>query len=117
MGGLQTEIGPLIQYFQEAVRDNLLYHSSLVHFFQVYHGILSDSDETDMANWFYDQPGVSKRRNAYILPSGAGDNKAGSRALRIVSLPGIFEKTGYEWATTKGGFVYPREQTCDCQIL
>jgi len=75
--------------------------------FQVYHGILSDSDNVDMANWFYDQPGVGKRRNAYILPSGAGDNKAGSRALRVISLPGIFEKTGY---ATKGGFVYPREQ-------
>jgi len=107
-------MGPLIQYFQEAVRDNLLYRSSLVHFllFQVYHGILSDSDNIDMANWFYDQPGVGKRRNACILPSGAGDNKAGSRGLRIIGLPGIFEKMGYEWTTTKSGagFVYPREQ-------
>lgn len=40
----------------QLVRDN---RSSLVQFsFQVYHGILSDSDKIDMANWFYDQPGA-----------------------------------------------------------
>lgn len=63
-----------------------------------------------MANWFYDQPGVSKRRNTYIFPSaGTGPNKGGSRALRIKSLPGVFEKTSY-WTKVKGGFLYPRKQ-------
>ena len=64
-----------------------------------------------MTNWFYDQPGVSKRRNTYISPStGTGPNKDSSHALRIRSLSGVFEKTGYDWTKIKGGFVYPRKK-------
>lgn len=61
-----------------------------------------------MTNWFYDQPGVSKRRNIYISPSaGTGTS---SHALRIRSLSGVFEKMDYDWTKTKGGFIYPRKQ-------
>ncbi|KAF8631762.1 hypothetical protein AX15_002201 [Amanita polypyramis BW_CC] len=94
LGAVQMEAGYQTQYLQQLV----------------YQGALVDSDKSDMTNWFYDQPGVSKRRNKYILPStGPNDSRSshGSRPLRIVSLPEVFEKAGYEWAKMKGGFVYP----------
>ena len=65
-----------------------------------------------MTNWFYDQPGVGKRRNKYILPSTGPSDSGGSpglRSLRIISLPDVFEKIGYEWTKMKEGFVYPRK--------
>ncbi|KAK2461156.1 hypothetical protein APHAL10511_006683 [Amanita phalloides] len=93
LGGIQIEVGHQMQYFQELAYQGALFESQ---------------EELDMNNWFYDQPGVSKRRNAYIVPSspsGPGENNdGGGNPLRIVSLPEVFEKIGYEW---KGSFVYP----------
>ncbi|KAM6503198.1 glycosyltransferase family 24 protein [Amanita muscaria] len=93
LGGLQQDIGYQMQYFQELI----------------YQGTLTDENNPDMANWFYDQPGVSKRRNTYIIPSvGFGPSESGGgRPLRLVSLPQVFEKTGFQWEKVKGGFVYP----------
>ncbi|KAF8633145.1 hypothetical protein AX17_004646 [Amanita inopinata Kibby_2008] len=85
---VQTEVGPQLKYLQELV----------------YQGVVSDGDKPDMANWFYDQPGVSKRRNKYILPGATG---AGDTELKVVSLSETFEKTGYEWKRMKSGFLYP----------
>jgi hypothetical protein len=71
--------------------------------------VLKEEDNPDMTNWFYNQPGVSKRRNKYVQPSiGFGPSESGrGHPLHIVR-PEVFENIGYKWKRIKRGFIYPR---------
>ncbi|PFH48143.1 glycosyltransferase family 24 protein [Amanita thiersii Skay4041] len=86
---MQMEISYQLQYLQQ----------------QIYTGTMKDDD--DITNWFYDQPGVSKRRNKYIIPATGNSASGDGNVLRIVSLPDTFDKTGVEWQKVKSGFLYP----------
>ena len=67
----------------------------------MYQGALSDENKPEeMANYLYDMPTTSKRRNIYIYPSLSQEN------LKIVNIPALFTKVGFE---VPSSYVYPRE--------
>jgi UDP-glucose:glycoprotein glucosyltransferase len=55
----------------------------------------------DVANFFYDLPGVPKRRSKIIVPS------AGEHNLKAVSLPDLFAPEAAK--RMAADFVYPRK--------
>ena len=52
-----------------------------------------------MANYFYDLPIASKRRNAYIYPSQS------TATLKIVNIPSLFSRIGFK---VPSSYIYPR---------
>lgn len=62
---LQTEVSEQTQFLQESI----------------WSGEITDSEELDMSNWFYDLPISAATRNAHIYPSSSG-----ASALRVVPM-------------------------------
>ncbi|KAG8905722.1 hypothetical protein FRC01_008250, partial [Tulasnella sp. 417] len=62
---LQQEMAEQTQFLQESI----------------WSGEITDSEELDMSNWFYDLPITASTRNAHIYPSSSG-----ASALRIVPM-------------------------------
>ncbi|KAF8994665.1 UDP-glucose:glycoprotein glucosyltransferase-domain-containing protein, partial [Cyathus striatus] len=83
---IQMELMQQIQFFQE----------------KVYEGTLSNERKAEISTFFYGLPTTSKRRNKYIFPVTQGQG-----ALRIVSLPEVFERAGL--TVGEGAYVYPPE--------
>ncbi|KAF9051644.1 glycosyltransferase family 24 protein [Panaeolus papilionaceus] len=68
---------------------------------KVYEMELTDDNHGDtMANYFYDLPTTSKRRNKYIFPSGSA-----AANIRIVNMPEIFNQLKLKLSSWS--YVYP----------
>ncbi|TFY57738.1 hypothetical protein EVJ58_g6843 [Rhodofomes roseus] len=85
-----------LQFMQVELREEMRYVQE-----QLMLGALTDATAGDVSTYFYDVPGVSKRRNPYIYPS----SKAGG--LRISNLFDSVLKLGFPSA--QESFVYPSD--------
>jgi hypothetical protein len=63
----------------------------------------------DIANFFYDLPGVPKRRGKIIIPT------SGENALRAVNLPDLFTSEASKRLATD--FVYPGRWLVESSLL
>ncbi|KAH7906009.1 glycosyltransferase family 24 protein [Hygrophoropsis aurantiaca] len=88
---IQTEVPTQLQFLQE----------------MVYLGEITDEDTPTISTFFYDLPGTSSRRNAYIYASNpaAGGHALAASSLRVFNIPELATRTGFN--VGPGAFVTP----------
>ncbi|KAH7929980.1 glycosyltransferase family 24 protein [Leucogyrophana mollusca] len=91
---LQNEVATQLQFLQE----------------MIYVGEITDDDAPSISTFFYDLPGTSSRRNAYIFASNSatGGHALGASTLRVFSIPELHARSGFE--VGPGAFVVPDGQ-------